>query len=101
MEYFIEHLAGSEPCTHRGGGKAAVRVLLKASAVLRRLAVDGVGSAPAWGGAWAPASEKRSAWLGTAARGMVDGCSGMGRCTGVGIKEEETSSLLVLIRNRQ
>ena len=31
--HFIEHIAGSEPCTHRGGGKAAVHVLLKASAV--------------------------------------------------------------------
>ena len=89
MGYFIKHLVGSEPRTHRGGGKAAVRALLKASAVLRRGAVDGVGS------------------------------------TGVGVEEEErgagngwrgveiwiistrggllyqTSSLSILIRNRQ
>ena len=31
--HFINHIAGSEPCTHCGGGKAAVRALLKASAV--------------------------------------------------------------------
>ena len=31
--HFIEHIAGSEPRTHRGGGKAAVRALLKASTV--------------------------------------------------------------------
>ena len=114
---------GSEPRTHRGGGKAAVRALLKASVVLRRGAVDDVGSAPAWGGARASTSKKRSAWLGTATRGPVDGCSGVGQCTGVGIEEEErgagngwrgveiistrggllyqTSSLPVLIRNRQ
>ena len=58
-------------------------------AVLRLGAVDGVGSAPAWGGARASASKKRSAWLGTATRGPVDGCSGVGQCTGVGIEEEE------------
>ena len=33
MGHFIKHIAGSEPHTHRGGGEAAVRVLLKASAV--------------------------------------------------------------------
>ena len=60
-----------------------------ASAVLRRGTVDGVGSAPAWGGARASASKKRSAGLGTAVRGAVDGCSGVGRCTGVGVEEEE------------
>ena len=89
MGHFIKHLAGSEPCTHRGGGKAAVRALLKASAGLRCLTVDGVGSAPAWGGARASASKNRSARLGTAARGAVDGCFGVGRCTGVGVEEEE------------
>ena len=31
--HFIKHIAGSEPHTHRGGGKAAVYVLLKALAV--------------------------------------------------------------------
>ena len=31
--HFIKHTAGSEPRTHRGGGKAAIRALLKASAV--------------------------------------------------------------------
>jgi len=31
--YFIRHIAGSEPRTHSGGGKAAGRGLLKASAV--------------------------------------------------------------------
>ena len=57
--------------------------------MLRRWAVDGVGSAPAWGGAWASASKKRSMGLGTAARGAVDGCSSVGRCTSLGVKEEE------------
>ena len=93
--------------------------------VLRCRAVDGVGSAPAWGGARASTSKKRSAGLGTAGRGAVDGCSGIGRCIGIGVEEEErgavngwrgveiwiisthggllyqTSSLPVLIRNRQ
>ena len=64
-------------------------MLLKASAVLRRWVVDGVGSAPMWGGARASASKKRGAGLGMAARGAVDGCSGVGRCTGVGVEEEE------------
>ena len=64
-------------------------MLLKASAVLRRRAVDGVGSAPAWGGARASASKKRSAGLGMAARGAVDGCSDMGQCTGIGVEEKE------------
>ena len=64
-------------------------MLLKASTVLRRLAVDGVGSAPAWGGAGVSASKKRSVGLGTVARGRVDGCSGVGRCMGVGVEEEE------------
>ena len=89
MEHFIKHIAGSEPRTHRGGGKVAIRALLKASAVLRHRAVDGVGSAPAWGGARASASKKRSAGMGTAARGALDGCSGVGRCMGVGVEEEE------------
>ena len=31
--HFIKHIAGSEPHSHRGGEKAAVHVLLKASAV--------------------------------------------------------------------
>ena len=48
-----------------------------------------VGSAPTWGGARASASKKRSVWLGTAARGLVDECSGVRRCTGVGVEEEE------------
>ena len=51
MAHFIKHLAGSEPRTHRGGGKADVRVLLKASTGLRHGAVDGVGSALVWGSA--------------------------------------------------
>ena len=63
--------------------------LLKASAVLRCRAVDGVGSASAWGGARASASKKRSTGLGTVARGAVDGCSGVGKCTGLGVEEEE------------
>ena len=94
----------------------------------RRGECSGVGRwtvALAWGGAWASASKKRSAGLGTAARGAVDGCSGVGRCTGVGVEEEEhgarngwrgveiwiistcggllyqTSSLSVLIINQQ
>ena len=45
--------------------------------------------APAWGDARASASKKRSAGLGTAALGAVDGCSSMGRCTGVNVEEEE------------
>ena len=57
--------------------------------VLRRRAVDGVGSAPAWGGARASTSKKRSTGLGMAAWGAVDGCSGVGRCTGLGVEEEE------------
>ena len=65
MGHFIKHLAGSEPRTHRGGGKGAVHALLKASVVLRRGVVDGVGSAPVWGGARASVSKKRSAGLGT------------------------------------
>ena len=93
--------------------------------MLRHRVVDGVGSAPAWGGARASASKKRSTGLGTAARGAVDGCSDVGRCMGVDVEEEEcgagngwrgveiwiistrggllyqTSSLSVLIRNRQ
>ena len=64
-------------------------VLLKASTVLWRLAVDGVGSALVWGDARASASKKRSTGLGTAARGAVDGCSGVGRRTGLGVEEEE------------
>ena len=35
--YFIKHTTGSEPRTHRGEGKVAVRALLKASAVGVRL----------------------------------------------------------------
>jgi hypothetical protein len=72
-----------------GVGKQLPRALLKASVVLWRRAVDGVGSAPAWGGAQASASKKRSVGLGTVAWGAVDGCSGMGRCTGLGVEEEE------------
>ena len=48
-----------------------------------------VGSAPAWDSAHASASKKRSAWLGTVAWGPVNGCSGVGRCTGIGVEEEE------------
>ena len=33
MGHFIKHIAGSEPRTHRAGGKAAVHALLKASVV--------------------------------------------------------------------
>ena len=81
--------------------------------------------APAWGGAWASASKKRSAGLGTAAWGMVDGCAGNGgaRRRGVVLRWGRgrgwhgvemnldnfhprlfytgSSSLLVLIVNRQ
>ena len=31
--HIIEHIAGSEPRTHRGGGEVAIRALLKASMV--------------------------------------------------------------------
>jgi len=58
--HFIEHLAGSEPRTHYGGGKCSC---------LR--APEGLGGAPAWGG------------------GRRGECSGVGRCTGVGVEEEE------------
>ena len=60
--HFIKHKDGSEPHTHHGGGKAAVRTLLKASAVgvqaWRRRGTVGVvdeerghgrHGAPAWG----------------------------------------------------
>ena len=57
--------------------------------MLRRRAVDGLGSALAWGGARVSASKKRSAGLGTAARGTVDGCSNVGQCMGLGVEEEE------------
>jgi len=77
-----------------GVGSSCPRTLLKASVVLRRRAVDSVGSAPAWGGAWASASKKRSTRLGTAAWAAVDGCSGMGQCTGVGVEEEERGERL-------
>jgi len=63
--HFIKHKDGSEPRTHRGGGKVAVRALLKASTVgvqaWRRRGtasvVDeerghGQCGAPAWGGGW-------------------------------------------------
>ena len=33
MGHFIKHIEGSEPRTHRGGGKAIACVLLKALAV--------------------------------------------------------------------
>ena len=33
MGHFIRHIAGSEPRTHRGGGKAVVRALMEASTV--------------------------------------------------------------------
>jgi len=33
MGHFIKHKDGSEPRTHRGGGKVAVHVLLKVLAV--------------------------------------------------------------------
>ena len=46
--------------------------------VLRHRAVDDMGSAPAWGGARAAASKKRSAGLGTAALAAEDGCVGNG-----------------------
>jgi len=61
--HFIRHIASSEPRTHRGGGRAVVRVLLKASAVgapaWRRRGTTAVvdeerghgrRGAPAWGG---------------------------------------------------
>ena len=89
MGHFIRHIAGSEPRTHRGGGKAAVRALLKALMVgvqaWRRRGTAGVvdkergherHGAPVWGGARASASKKRSAGLGMAAQGAVDGCAG-------------------------
>ena len=57
--------------------------------VLRRRAVDGVGSAPACGGARASVSKNKSAGLGTVARGAVDGCADVGQCTGLGVEEEE------------
>ena len=93
MGHFIKHTAGSEPRTHRGGGKAAVRALLKASAVgvllnaltgkeeghgrrrgrrtrARTAWCSGLGRWTAWGGA--------PAW-GGGRSGAVDG---VGRCSG-------------------
>ena len=58
--HFIKHLAGSEPRTHRGGRKYSCP-----------RAPEGLGGAPAWGG------------------GQRGECSGVGRCTGVGVEEEE------------
>ena len=58
--HFIKHLAGSEPRTHRGGGKCSYP-----------RAPEGLGGAPAWGG------------------GRHGECSGVGWCTGVGVEEEE------------
>ena len=60
MGHFIEHLAGSEPRTHHGVGK---QLFVRAP--------EGLGGAPTSGGGW---------------RGE---CSGVGRCTGVGVEEEE------------
>ena len=85
MGHFIRHIAGSEPRTHRGGGKAVVCVLLKALAVgvqaWRRRGMAGVVDEErghGWHGA--------SAW-GGALRGAVLRCGamdGVGRCSGVG-----------------
>ena len=70
MGYFIRHEAGSEPRTHRGGGKAAVRALLKASVVGRTVQCSERRDALAWSGGQ---------------RGVVLGrCSSMGRCSGAG-----------------
>ncbi|XP_066354373.1 uncharacterized protein [Miscanthus floridulus] len=83
-------LSRARPAEGAGAGMSGYPcALLKASTVLRCWAVDGVGSAPVWGGARASASKKRSAGLETAVRGVVDGCSGVGQCIGFGIEEEE------------
>ena len=58
--HFIKHLAGSEPRTHRGGGKCS-----------SPCAPEGLGGAPAWGG------------------GQRGECSSVGRCMGVDVEEEE------------
>ena len=52
MGHFIRHVAGSEPCTHRGGGKAAIHALLKASAMGQTASCSGLGRWTAWGGAF-------------------------------------------------
>ena len=84
MGHFINHIAGSEPRTHRGGGKAAVRVLLKASAVgvqawRRRGTAGVVDEERGHGRHGAPA------WV----VDVVGQWSSVGRCTGVGVEEEE------------
>ena len=60
--HFIKHLAGSDPRTHRGGGKCS-----------SPCAPEGLGGAPAWGGARASASKKRSAGSGTVGAGLKFG----------------------------
>ena len=69
MGHFIRHIAGSEPCTHRGGGKAAVCALLKASAVGRTARCSGLGWWTAWGGAPARGGAP-AAWGEGEARGL-------------------------------
>ena len=114
MGHFIRHVAGSEPRTHHGGGKAAVRALLKASVVgvqawRRRGTVDIVDEERGHGqrGALAWGSGRRGAVL---QRGVV-----LWWCRGRGWHGFEmnldnfnlclfytsSSSLLVLIVNQQ
>ena len=89
MGHFIRHVAGSEPRTHHGGGKAAVRALLKASAVGRTARYSGLartarcfgfgqcptwGDAPMWGGAlaWGATPTWGGGWHGAVLwRGVV------------------------------
>ena len=72
MGHFIKHIVGSEPCTHHGGGKAAVRVLLKASAVGVPL------------NALTRKEEGHDRCRGRRTRAQTAQCSGLGRCSGVG-----------------
>ena len=72
MGHFIKHTAGSEPRTHRGGGKAAVHALLKDSAVGVLL------------NALTRKEEGHDRCRGRRTRAQTAQCSGLGRCSGVG-----------------
>ena len=67
MGHFIKHTTGSEQRTHRGGGKAAVHALLKASAVGVRL------------NALTGKEEGHSRRRGRRTRARTARCSGLGR----------------------
>ena len=77
MGHFIKHTMGSEPRTHHGEGKAAVRALLKASVVgvlLNALTRKEEAQPASW--TMNEGTNGAVLWL-----GAVDG---VGRCSGVG-----------------